>query len=83
MSNTPITDFLVRLGLDPELMKAFAKDPTEAMRGFGVPDEALNSILKVVDGGQFQELQALVNEEHPDPISLLIRGWVMGPQEPG
>ena len=83
MSNTPITDFLVRLGMDSELMKAFATNPTEAMQGFGVPDEAVNSILKVVDGDDFQGLQALVNEEHPDPISLLIRGWVKGPQEPG
>jgi hypothetical protein len=71
-SPTPITDFLFRLEVDPELVKKFLDEPDAAMSGFGMSDEAMEAMVR----GDLQTLQALVDEEHPDPVRLLIRGWV-------
>ena len=71
-SPTPITDFLFRLEVDPELVKQFLDAPDDAIRGSGMSEEAMEAMIK----GDLPTLQTLVDAEHPDPVRLLIRGWV-------
>jgi hypothetical protein len=71
-SPTPITDFLFRLEVDPELVKAFLDDPVEALKDTGIPSEAAEALRQ----GNLPRLQEFVDAEHPDEVSLLIRGWI-------
>jgi hypothetical protein len=71
-SPTPITDFLYRLEVDPELVKLFLDDPDEALENTGVGAEAAEALKE----GNLQKLQELVDQEHPDPVRLLIRAWI-------
>lgn len=71
-SPTPITDFLFRLEVDTDLVKTFLDAPDDALRDSGMSDRA----MEAMKSGDLQTLQDLVDEEHPDPVRLMIRGWV-------
>jgi hypothetical protein len=71
-SPTPITDFLFRLEVDPELVKQFLDDPDEALEESGIGPEAAQALKD----GDLNKLQEFVDQEHPDPVRLLIRAWI-------
>ena len=73
-SPTPITDFLFRLEVDPELVKWFVEDPDAAVEGAGLPDEAAEALKR----RDLLMLQGLVDAEHAGQVQLLIRGWIKG-----
>jgi hypothetical protein len=71
-SPTPITDFLYRLEVDPGLVNQFFDNADGALAGSGMSEEARQALKD----GDLQTLQRLVDQEHPDPVKLLIRGWI-------
>lgn len=70
---TPITDFLYRMEVDSKFVEDFLDDPAATAEAFGGMSEEAVAALVSKD---LAALQALVDQEHPDRIILIPRGWV-------
>lgn len=71
--NTPITDFLYRLEVDPAFVEKFLDDPHAAAEEFGgMPEDAVAALVNK----DLATLQDLVDAEHPDRVIIIPRGWV-------
>jgi hypothetical protein len=70
--NTPITDFLFRLEVDPSFVVKLLDEPEGAFGEYDLPDEA----VKAITDRNWPDLQELVDAEHPDRVHIIPRGWV-------
>jgi hypothetical protein len=69
---TPITDFLFRLEVDSAFVNKFLDNPEAAFEEYGLDDDARGAISR----GDWKALQGRVDEEHPDKVHIIPRGWV-------
>jgi hypothetical protein len=74
---TPITDFLFRLEVDSDFVSRVLDEEDEERRNSAFDEYELNEQTRTaIVNKDFGTLQSLVDEEHPDRVHILPRGWV-------